>query len=92
MFVRRVIVSDEMEIEVLWRVAIDGAQEAQELLMTMPVHALADDVSARHVERGEQCRRAVPLVIMGHGSGSTLFHRQAGLSAIERLYLALLVD
>ena len=40
---RRIIVSDEMEIEVLWRIAIDDAQEAQKLLMTMPVHALADD-------------------------------------------------
>ena len=89
---RRIIVSDEMEIEVLWRIAIDGAQEAQKLLMTMPIHARADDLSARHVERSEQRRRAVSLVIMGHGSGSALFHRQAGLSAIERLYLALLVD
>jgi hypothetical protein len=30
------------------------------------------------------------LVIMGHGSGTALLHRQAGLSAIERLDLRLL--
>src|ERR1700722_15403165 len=32
------------------------------------------------------------LVIMGHGSSAALLHREAGLSAIERLDLALFVD
>jgi hypothetical protein len=27
----------------------------------------------------------VPLVIVGHGSGAALLHRQAGLGAIKRL-------
>ena len=44
------------------------------------------------VERGEQCRRAVALVVMRHGAGSALLDRQAGLCAVERLDLALLVD
>jgi hypothetical protein len=32
------------------------------------------------------------LVVVGHGSSTTLFHRQAGLGSVERLNLALLID
>ena len=49
-------------------------------------------VSVENVERGEQRRRAVPLVVMGHGAGAALLHGQAGLGAVERLDLRLLVD
>ena len=55
------------------------------------MHA-ADDLAVEHVERGEQRRRAVALVVVGHGAGAALLHRQAGLGAVERLDLALLVD
>jgi hypothetical protein len=33
----------------------------------------------------------VAFVIVSHRAGAALFHRQAGLSAVERLDLALLV-
>src|SRR3546814_2864012 len=46
----------------------------------------------QHVERGEERRRAVALVVVGHGAGAALLHGQAGLGAVERLDLALLVD
>jgi hypothetical protein len=35
---------------------------------------------------------AVPLVVVGHGSGAALLERQAGLGPVERLDLALFVD
>lgn len=34
----------------------------------------------------------MPLVVVGHGAEPSLLHRQAGLGAVERLDLALLVD
>jgi hypothetical protein len=34
----------------------------------------------------------VTFVVMGHRAGATLFHRRAGLGAIERTNLRLLVD
>jgi ABC-type sugar transport system ATPase subunit len=64
MFVGGVIIADEMQIEILRRVAVDGAQEAQESLMPMPVHAFADDLAAGHVERGEQRGGSMPLVVV----------------------------
>ena len=71
---------------------LDGVEEADELLMAVALHVAADDRAVEHVERGEQRRRAVPLVVVGHGAGAALLHRQAGLGAVERLDLALLVD
>ena len=58
----------------------------------MSPHALADDLAGGDVERGEQRRRAVALVVVRHRSGAALLHRQARLRAVERLDLALLVD
>ena len=60
--------------------------------MPMARHALADDPALQHVERGEQCRRAVALVIMGHRPAAAALHRQPWLRAVERLDLRLLVD
>ena len=34
----------------------------------------------------------MPLVVVGHGAKTALFHRQAGLGAVERLDLRLFVD
>ena len=38
MFVGGVVVEDEVEIEVLRRLPIDGPQEAQELVMAVALH------------------------------------------------------
>jgi hypothetical protein len=40
----------------------------------------------------KQGGRPVPLVVMGHGSGATLLHRQAGLPCDRGPGLALLID
>jgi hypothetical protein len=50
MFVRNLVVRDEMQIEVLR----GTVQETQEFLMTMAVLAFADGLAARHAERTDQ--------------------------------------
>ena len=60
--------------------------------MAVALHVAADDGAVEHVERGEQRGGAVALVVVGHGAEPPLLHRQAGLGAVERLDLALLVD
>jgi hypothetical protein len=76
--------------------ALNGADVNEHILATVirPValHVAADHGSVEHVHRGKQGRRSVAFVIMGHGSGAALLHRQAGLVAVERLDLAFLVD
>ena len=55
--------------------------------MAVALHVLCDDRTVQHVERGEQRRRAMPFVIIGHRTGAALLLRQAGLGAVERLDL-----
>jgi hypothetical protein len=71
---------------------IEDVEEANEFLMAMALHALADDPTFEHVKGGEQGRDPEPFVVVGHRAGASLLHRQARLSAIERLDLALLID
>ena len=92
MLVRGVIVDDQMNFALGRGLAVDLVEEADELLMPVAAHALADDLAVEHVERGEQGGRAVPLIIMGHRAAAAAPHRQPRLGAVERLDLALLID
>jgi len=65
MFVRGVVVGDQMQRLVLGRLALDLAQELEPLGMTVALLALGDDLAIQHVERGKQRGRAVPLVPQG---------------------------
>ena len=71
---------------------LDGVEEADELLVPVALHAAAEDGAVEDVEGGEQRGGAVALVVVGHGAGAALLHGQAGLGAVERLDLRLLVD
>ena len=72
--------------------ALDGVEEADELLMGVLLHAATEHHAVEDVEGGEQGGRAVALVIVGHGSALAGFERQARLGAVEGLDLGLLVD
>ena len=90
--VRGVVVEDRVDHLAGRHRALDGVEELDELLMPVVRHAAADDLAVEHVEGGEQRRRAVALVIVGHRAALAGLQRQAGLGAVERLDLALLVD
>jgi hypothetical protein len=59
-----VIVDDQMQLALSWGFAVDLVEEADELLMPVAAHALADDLAIEHVQRGEQGGSAVALIIM----------------------------
>src|SRR5262245_38460256 len=65
-FVRPVVVEHKMDVEVGLHAPIDALEEADELFGAMPRMALADDEAPLHIERGEQRRGTVALVIVGH--------------------------
>ena len=92
LLMRSVVVENDVDRFVFRHLALDTVEEADELLMAMALHVLPDDCSVKHVERCEQRGCAMPLVIVGHGARTALLHRQAGLGAVERLDLRLLVD
>src|ERR1700737_228562 len=87
-----IVVGDQVQVEALWGVAVDGAQEFKPFLMAMSLHALPDDAAGGDIESGQQRRCSIAFIVVGHGPGATLLHRRARLRAIERLDLAFLVD
>src|SRR5205814_8529230 len=93
MLVDRVVIDDGVDRLSYGHLGLDGVEEADELLVPMALHVAADDGAVENVVKGgEQRGCAVALVVVGHGPGAALLHRQAGLSAVERLDLALLID
>src|ERR1700748_3937895 len=60
--------------------------------MPVSLHTAADHLAVEYVEGSEQRGSAVPLIIVGHNSTAPRLDRQARLSAVERLDLALFVD
>src|SRR5580700_6302929 len=87
-----VIVDDGVDRLARRDLLLDDIEEANEFLMAMALHVAANHRAVEDVHRGEQRRRAVALIVVRHGSGTTLLQRQSGLGAIKRLNLALLVD
>src|SRR5262249_52595834 len=92
MVVGGVVVDDDVDDLARRHLCLDGVEEADELLMAVALHTAADDLALEHVESGEERRRAVADVVVRHGFEASLLHRQARLGAVERLYLALLID
>jgi hypothetical protein len=54
---------------------LDRVQEAQELLVAVALHAPAQHRAVEHVERREQARGPVPLVVVGPRRAPALLHR-----------------
>jgi hypothetical protein len=71
---------------------VDLLEEPQHVLGGLALLAVRQDLTCRHVHRCEQVGRAVPLVVVGHRSGSAGDHRQAWLGAVHCLALGLLVE
>ena len=88
MLVGSIVVDDDVDRFLLRRPGIDDIEEADKLLMAMALHALADDPAFEHVECREQGGDAMTLVVVRHGAGPPLLHRQPRLGAIQRLDLA----
>ena len=91
MLVGRVVVDDEVNVEVLRDRPVNLPKKPQIFLMPMPLLAPRRDFSADHIQRGEQTARSMSYIIMGPGSVAPFAHRQARLRAIEGLNPAPLV-
>ena len=89
MFVGCVVVDDGVDRLSRRHLRFDGIEEADKLLVPMVLHVATDDGAIEDVESGEERSRAMTFVVVGHRSGAAGLHRQTGLTAIERLDLAL---
>src|SRR5258708_30374388 len=91
MFVGRIVVEDDVDSLLHWNRFLDGVEEADELLMTMALHTPADHLTFEHVEGSKERGGTVTLVVMGHGAGAALLHRQGWLREVPHLAPALFI-
>jgi hypothetical protein len=68
------------------------AHERQEFLVPIPRCTLVNHPPGRDIQSSEEIRRAMPLVIVRHGSGPSALERQPGLRSVQCLDLRLFVD
>ena len=85
MLVRAVVVEHQMQGGRGGELAIEAAQEAQELLVPMALETLTDDAPLEDTERSKQGGGSVALVVVGHGTATALLDRQSRLRTVERL-------
>ena len=92
MLVDGIIVEDRVDQLSGRHRGLDPVQKAEEFLVAMARHALADDRAVENVERREQGGRAIADVIVRHRAGAAALHRQAGLGTVKGLNLRFLVN
>src|ERR1700744_1195120 len=91
MLVGGIVVDDDVDRLFLGCSCLDDVQKPDELLMAMALHALADNLALKDLERREQGSDTMALVVMCHGSSAPLLHRQPRPGAIRGLNLGLFI-
>ena len=91
MFVRCVIVDDQVDVQFRRDAVVEPAQKREKLLMPVSRFALGEDGAGRDIQRSKQSSRAVADVIVSDALDVAKPHGQNRLSAVERLNLALLI-
>ena len=92
MLVRSVVVEDDVDDLAGRDLPFDSIEKADEFLVTVFLHAPADDGPIQDIEGGEQGGRAVSDIVVGHRSALAGLEWQPWLGAIKSLDLGLFVD
>ncbi len=87
----RIVVGDHVQGQLRRRFGLQQFQKAQPLAMRVARLAHAEHLTVQDIQSGEQRGRSVPLIVVRHGLRSAQLQRKAGLRAIQRLNLTLLV-
>ena len=90
-FVRGIVVGDQMQGLALGDLAINQPKKLQPFLVPMARQAGGDKGALRDMQGGKERGGAMALVIMRHRAAATGLQRQAGLRAIQGLDLAFLI-
>ena len=72
-FVRPIVVHDQMQRDIAGELGIESPQEFQKLLMPVSLMALANDLALQCLQSSEQSRCAVAFVIMGQCAATSRF-------------------
>ena len=73
-FVRGVVIGDQMQGLALWGLAINQTQERQPFLVPMPRQAGGDEGTLGDIQGGKKRGGAMALVVVGHRATPALLH------------------
>ena len=90
-FMRGVIVGDQMQGLALGDLPINYTEEPQPFLVPMAWQAGGDDGALGDIQGGKERGGAMALIIRRHRAAATGLERQAGLCAVQGLDLAFLI-
>lgn len=91
MFVRAIVVHDQMQVKLTWSLPINLLKKSDKLLRPMPWHTIHNDLPIKHVQGCKKCRGPIAFVIMGHGGRTPLFQRQSWWDPVQSLNLTLFI-
>ena len=84
MFVRGVVVADDVGLPCSGSELPEQIQKADPLLMPVLLHAGADDLARGNVQRGKEPGGSVAFVVMRHRGRAALLEGKPRLRAIQR--------
>ena len=90
-FVRGVVVHDQVQLKMFGRFSIDLLEKFQPLLMPVLALDATDQVLLKIVQRSELGDRAMANIIVRLSSDMTDAKRESGLGALKGLNLAFLI-
>src|SRR5260370_8235950 len=88
-FMRRVVIADQVDFLAGRHCLIDHTQEAEPLLMTVLLLAQAEDLAIGGVERSQQGPPSISLLFVRHGCTAALLHPPTAFSSLPLLYPSL---
>jgi len=75
MVARTIVIQNHMDAQFRGYCGVDLSQEFPKFNVAMPWITGANNFFLQHVQRREQARGTIALVVMGHGSAAPFFHR-----------------
>lgn len=92
MLVGRIVVDDQVQIEMGRCLLIDQLEELEPLPVSVTFETPADESALGDFHGREERGGSMSPVVVRHGPAPALPERQAGLSAVQGLHLTLLID
>ena len=91
MFVRGVVVADDMNFFTEWDATLDEVEKFNPLLMTVFTHTGSDHRAIHYIERCKESCLPVAFIVVSHRAAAPLLERQSGLGSIQCLHLTFLI-
>jgi hypothetical protein len=91
-FMRGIVIADQVDMFFFGDGLIDQAEKLQPLLMPVSLLEEAKDLGVKRVQSGKQGRRAITFVVMRHCPAASFLRWQLRLGSVQGSYLAFLID